>query len=211
MAAPTAPASFSSLPVELRTKIFRYVLPARKVTPLLLSHEWLRSDQPPQCGGQRQILRVSKAFNIDAAPILYNDSLFRFNDAFELVLFLQMIKTKNAAYLKSIKVEELCSFSKRNKEVDLGQGQCISWRQFAETLASACPNLTHLAVGEVPLKIGNEWVSARLKNFQAGLYELPMLRNVYYSNFDTVLTARPSKVNQKVHPHDVQIHYLQHF
>ena len=193
MASLQSTASFSSLPPELRVKVFRYLMPTgTSIKPKL------RVKRRREVNFPGRFLRVSKLFNAEAGAIFYSSNCFKSRDLFDGVVFLRMIGKLNDFHVTEL---DLGTFWFTYREAaTLGFKYENAQEKVTDMIAKACPNLTYLAVGDFRPMQSGKWITKTLEKIRYLIRKFPKLSNVYYSVgcYKLVLSAETMEEAVKV-------------
>ena len=150
---------FWDIPLELRLRCYRYaflsdkpVLPTRKVT-YLHDHKFLKKD----CPGVQ--LRTSKAFALEAGPVVYGENEFSFYDLSDGLIFIKQIGMTNSCFLRYLRFDVPLYWRAQ------AHGKMIA--VVADILSYKCPKLKRLTIEKVtPPKDIGKWSMKTLEELQ---------------------------------------------
>ena len=173
MASPQSQASFSSLPPEIRNRIYRYLIPSDQlVTPTLKVTRRQRGDLPG-C-----FLPTSKGFTAEAAPSLYSSNHFSFKIVYDGVLFLKRIGNINRTHVKEMSFGTFWLDKDQAHELGIeyegAQYMVMDW------IATNFPSLHFLSFGGLA-PCGRNWQVKTLGKLKYLIGRLPDLDTVLYS------------------------------
>jgi hypothetical protein len=134
---------FFDLPLEIRLMIYHFanILSHGEVYPRFKCKRLKETQKPGR------ILRVSKAFSQDLAPLIYGEQKLFFSSLFEGVTFMNLIGDRNASYLCYI---HMATFRLKYTEArDLRLEYVESLPAISKYIAFQCPNIRALKVGDV--------------------------------------------------------------
>ena len=167
---------FWDIPLELRLRCYRYaflsdeaLLPTRKLT-YLHDHKFRKKDCP---GGQ---LRTSKAFALEAGPVVYGEDEFSFYDLSDDLIFIKQIGMTNACFLRYLR------FNVPRYWRAEAHGKMVA--VVADILSYKCPKLKRLAIDNVtPPKDLCKWSMKTLEELQDVIKatETLAIKKVHYS------------------------------
>ena len=182
--------SFSSLPPELRLKIYRYVVPSE-----VDIHPKLRVRRRKQTDFPGRLLRINKLFNSEAGALLYCTNHFSFDNFYDGVVFLRRIGKVNQTYIKTL---TLGTFWFTHAEASIlrvmyddAQEGLVDW------MATSCTNLSCLSIGELAPCSG-KWYLKTLKKIEYLIKHLKHLDNVVYSKQNECLVMSAEPMNEEV-------------
>ena len=173
MASPQSQASFSSLPPEIRNRIYRYLIPSDElVTPALKVTRRQKVDLPGS------FLPTSRGFNAEAAPILYSSNHYSFNTVYDGVLFLKRIGHVNRTHVKEMSFGTFWLDEAQAHELGIkyegAQYLMIDW------IATNFPSIHFLSFGGLaPCR--RKWQVKTLGKLKYLIGRLPDLDTVLYS------------------------------
>ena len=189
--APSSNASFSSLPPELRVRIFRYVLPTE--THLEVK---VRVKSCSKTSFPGRLLSVSKIFNNEAAPLLYSGRLFQTRSLHEGMMFLRRIGITNSSHIEAIAIG---SFSlTKHAATDLELPDQSAMEKAVDEIHERCPSLTQLSLRDVRSEDG-KWLVKTLEKCRYLISKFPQMMHVSYQAEEEILllgAESPSEVCQ---------------
>ena len=175
MASSPAGACFSSLPPELRIKIFYFALRSkRRIHPDLTVKRRFQKDLIGR------LLQVNKTFNAEAAPVLYSENEFHFNDLYDAWSFLIRIGKTNCDHVRELHIHEFSFGCQWEEHGDLEHKATYD-------IPQSCANLAKLTAKMFARKTDLE----KLKEYKDLIARFPRLSYVYYAQYDLVLLAEP--------------------
>jgi hypothetical protein len=199
---PESKFDFLALPAELRNQIYRYIVPIRtKVMPKI------------RVKGRRdlvlnKLLRLNKAINRETNTLLYAGNQFELSGPKQAVLFLKRIGPANRTMISHI---DLLNWNFGTREVRDGQ---LEWlfgtnchdkaeavRQFMTWVATNCPSLTYLSLGQVwifPTEPCWALQHEPVKKYEHLVRCFPNLSNIEYSRRSQVLVLSAKPMNDEL-------------
>ena len=201
-----APLGFFDLPAEVRNIIYRLLFPREPFSiriSITDTGTWFTHTNKPA-----NILRVSKAFNIEATPFFYSPNQFDFVKLYDVLRFINRIGKQNAAYLTILTVDTF-SFS-QDEAYKIGWEYGSAFELTAKYLSQRCPQLESLMFNRVRSPEATPWGPARdwklktLEHIKVLVDGLPRLPHVSYSALSrdlyltrtTMTTTRVSLLTQ---------------
>lgn len=129
---------FFDLPFEIRRAIYKEagLLKKLSIEPLFNSARFKPGS----------VLRVSKAFNEEVAPLIYEDREFWFDGFYSSIKFINTIGSKNASYIRHLHVG---AFEQR---LSYYYPQVPGLTVFLKSMTDNCPNLRSFNVNYITLK-----------------------------------------------------------
>lgn len=129
---------FFDLPFEIRRAIYKEagLLKKLSIEPLFNSARFKPGS----------VLRVSKAFNEEVAPLIYEDREFWFDGFYSSIKFINTIGSKNASYIRHLHVR---AFEQRLLHY---YPQVPGLTVFLKSMTDNCPNLRSFNVNYITLK-----------------------------------------------------------
>ncbi len=202
MASTESTASFSSLPSELRIRVFRHILPTGTSIKVRVNVKRRRENCFPG-----RYLRVSKLFNNEAGQILYAENHFYLRNLYTGMVFLRRIGKTNSSYVKCLEFgtfwlssRDACRLTltpMRNMHYDYNrQGSHEARQMVVDEIAQCTPSITCLTLHGVGYNYQRSFLKM-LESCSHLMKKMPMLANIHYNarGKTVVLDAQPVERN----------------
>ena len=200
------PASLSSLPAEIRVKIFRYILPQLDhYTRLELK---IRVHKCREVRLPGRFSRIAKVFNSEFAPLLYSETEFETASLGTGMIFLKRIGKVNSSYVKAF--EFGCFYLTHAVADEIEVKYETGLAQVTDWLATSCTGLTSLSIRHAFMPARGLLLEKNLLDLKYLIDSLARLSHVYttmkihmwspgqYFDWQLVLRAEPMTAEEMV-------------